>query len=95
MESRAFSYLDRAAENLKYQIGKELEYSKREVLNIIDINKTKMIEQIQRGKPRETGATGSGKRLKKINIQEGIRKSKAEKHVITEDNFNNNYLKRI
>ena len=54
-----------------------------------------MIEQIQRGKPRETGATGSGKRLKKINIQEGIRKSKAEKHVITEENFNNNYLKRI
>ena len=24
-----------------------------------------------------------------------LRKSKAEKHVITEDNFNNNYLKRI
>ena len=24
-----------------------------------------------------------------------LRKSKAENHVITEDNFNNNYLKRI
>ena len=33
------------------------------------------------------------KDLKKINIQEGIRKGKAEKRVITGDNFNNNYLK--
>ena len=52
-----------------------------------------MIAQIQRDKSREIGSTGSGKRLKKINIQEGIRKSEAEKRVITEDNFNNNYLK--
>ena len=35
MESRAFSYLDRAVENLKYKIGTELEYSKKEVLKII------------------------------------------------------------
>ena len=35
MESRAFSYLDRAVENIKYNIGKELEYSKKEILKII------------------------------------------------------------
>ena len=79
MESRGFSYLERAVQNLKYQIGKELEDSKKEVLNIIDINKTKMIEQIQRGKPRETGATGSGKRLKKNKHTRRYKKKQGRK----------------
>lgn len=32
MESRGFSYLERAVQNLKYQIGKELEDSKKKFL---------------------------------------------------------------
>ena len=78
-ESRGFSYLERAAANLKYQIGKELEYSRKEVLNIIDINKTKMIREIQRSKPRDTGDTGSGKRLKKNKHTRRYKKMKGRK----------------
>lgn len=79
-ESRRFSYLERAAANLKYQIGQELEDSKKEVLNIIDINKTKMIRDIERSKPRDTGdTTGSGKRLKKNKHTRRYKKKQGRK----------------
>ena len=38
-----------------------------------------MIEQIQRGKPRETGATGSGKRLKKNKHTRRYKKKQGRK----------------
>ena len=78
-ESRGLSYLERATAILKYQIGQELEDSKNEVLNIIDSNKTRMIREIQRGKPRDTGETGSGKRLKKNKHTRRYKKRKGRK----------------
>ena len=65
MSHAGIEYFNRATDVLAQQISGELDTSKQEILTIIADNRTRAIAQMQSLIPRETGRTGSGRRLKK------------------------------